>query len=310
MNDIKLLPSLLVFAEVARQQSFTLAAKQLGVSKSAISQQVKRLEEHIGQQLLSRHTRGMSLTTTGKKLLDRCELLQDQVTLAFEELNSSKETPSGTFALTIPHSCEKDILVPVLSQLCTEYPKVEPRVVVTDEVRDLIQENLDVAIYAGELRDSGYRALPIGSAGEIFCATPHYIMKSGAVNQLADLGHHRWLPTPWQSNTVPIYKDSALSDKITLELNRFALTNTLPTTLDMVLHHMGFALLPEFVVQKFLADGQLIRLLPAYQGRQWPFYMIHRFHGEKPVHVARFFQLFKHFFSKAKANITPPENRF
>lgn len=118
MNNIRLLPSLLIFAEVAHKQSFTLAAKQFGISKSTISQQVKRLEEQIGQQLLSRHTRGMSLTAAGEKLLARCELLRDQVELAFEELNHSKQAPSGVFALTIPHSCERDIVIPALNQLC------------------------------------------------------------------------------------------------------------------------------------------------------------------------------------------------
>ena len=132
-------------------------------SKSAISQQIKRLEQDIGQQLLSRNTRGMSLTATGEKLLSRCELLRDQVDLAFEELNHSKETPSGTFSLTIPHSCEKDIVIPAVSQLCVEFPQIEPDILVTDKAKDLIQNNLDIAIYAGELKDSNYRALPIGN---------------------------------------------------------------------------------------------------------------------------------------------------
>ena len=71
------------------------------MSKSAISQHIKRLEQDTGQQLLSRNTRGMSLTSAGEKLLNRCELLRDQVELAYDELNQSKEVPSGIFALTI-----------------------------------------------------------------------------------------------------------------------------------------------------------------------------------------------------------------
>ncbi|MBL4798072.1 MAG: LysR family transcriptional regulator [Oleispira sp.] len=301
MNNIKMLPSLLMFAEVAKQQSFTLAAKQLGMSKSAVSQQIKRLEEHIGQQLLSRHTRGMSLTAAGEKLLLRSELLQDQVNLAFEELNSSKETPSGIFALTIPHSCERDIVIPALNQLCIEFPLIEPKLVVTDESKDLIQGNLDVALYTGELKDSSYRALPVGTAGEVICASPAYIQKHGPIKNLVDLTKQRWIAAPWQSETLAVYKNTTLADKIDLNVHFCAHTNTLPSVLEMVINDMGVALLPEFVLQTALANGRLVRVLPSHQGREWPFYMVHRFQGEKPIHITRFYQLVKHFFAKASA---------
>jgi DNA-binding transcriptional LysR family regulator len=272
------------------------------MSKSAVSQQIKRLEEYIGQQLLSRHTRGMSLTAAGEKLLQRSELLQDQVNLAFEELDSSKETPSGTFALTIPHSCERDIVIPALNQLCIEFPLIEPKLVVTDESKDLIQDNLDVALYTGELKDSSYRALPVGNVGEVICASPAYIQKHGPIKNLEDLAKQRWIAAPWQSESLSIFKNGKLTDKIALDVHFCAHTNTLPTVLEMVINDMGVALLPEFVLQTALANGRLVRVLPTHQGRQWPFYMVHRFQGEKPVHITRFYQLVKHFFAKACAS--------
>jgi len=302
MNNVKIVPSLLIFAEVASQKSFTLAAKNLGMSKSAISQQVKRLEDEVDQQLLSRHTRGMSLTSAGERLLERCELLRDQVDLAFEELTRSQEMPSGRFALTIPHSCEKDIVIPALSQLCKEFPKIEPDVLVTDEAKDLIQNNLDVSIYAGELKDSNYRALPIGTASESFCATHTYLQQHGRIVKPDDLLKHQVIATSWQKSPLPVFENRALTEKILVAVDYFAKTNTLPSTFEMVLHDMGVALLPDFVTQSAFASGQLARVLPNYQGRQWPFYMVHRFHGEKPIHVARFYQLVKHYFAKANTN--------
>lgn len=303
MNKTKQLSSMLIFAEVANQQSFTLAGKQLGMSKSAISQQIKRLEKDIGQQLLSRHTRGMSLTAAGKKLLSRCELLRDQVELAYEELNHSKEMPSGTFALTIPHSFEKDIVIPALSQLCMEFPGLEPKLLVTDEPKDLIQNNLDVAIYAGELKDSNYRALPIGTASEFYCASARYIQKHGQLTKVDDLQKCNIIATAWQKDTYAIYKNNELTEKVMVNISYFAKTNTLASAVEMVLHDMGIALLPEFVIQPAISNGHLVRVLPEYQGRQWPFYMVHRFHGEKPVHIVRFYQLVKHFYTKLSAKI-------
>ncbi len=298
MNNIKRLPALLMFAEVAKQQSFTLAAQKLGMSKSAVSQQIKRLEEELGQQLLSRHTRGMSLTATGEKLLDRCELLHGQIDLLMEDINNTKEQPSGPFAISIPHAIEKDVAMPALSQLCNEFPFINPAIQVTDASQDLIKHNLDVSIYAGELKDSNYRALPIGNAHEIFCATPAYVKNSGPLLNLDDLMQHKMVATSWQKETLAVYNHQDFSNKTIIKPNYFAKTNTLPSTLELILHDLGIGLLPEFTVNKKMAQGKLVRVLPKHQGRQWPFYMVHRFQGEKPAHVSRFYTLVKHFFAK------------
>lgn len=292
---------MLMFAEVANCQSFTLAAKHLGMSKSAVSQQIKRLEQHLGQQLLSRHTRGMSLTAAGRKLLLRCELLQDQANIALEELASVKETPSGVFALTIPHSCERNIVIPALNQLCIEFLRLEPKLVVSDAALDLIQENMDVAIYGGGLKDSSYRALSIGTATDILCATPAYVSKRCPIKKLEHLLDQKFIPAPWQKNPLVIYCDNARTGKIVLNIDFYAYTNTLTCAIEMVLNDMGIALLPEFAVQSALSDGKLIRVLPSHQGPEWPFYLVHRFQSDRPIHVTRFYQLVRHFFSKATA---------
>jgi DNA-binding transcriptional LysR family regulator len=300
MNNIKNLSSLLIFAEVAKQQSFTLAAKKFSMSKSAVSQHIKRLEHSTQQQLLSRHTRGMSLTTAGEKLLSRCELLKDQVDLAFEELTKNKETPSGTFTITIPHACEKDIVIPALSQLCLEFPKLQPELLVSDQSKDLIENNLDVAIYAGELKDSNYRALPIITTSEVFCATPAFVKQHGDVVVPRDLLKTNVIATSWQKNSIDIYHND-LTKKETINVPFYARTNTLPSALEMVCKNMGIALLPTFVIQPAITAGQLVRVLPNFQGQLWPFYMVHRFHGDKPIHVTRFYQLIKHYFLKANS---------
>lgn len=301
MNNVKLLAPLLTFAEVANKQSFTLAAKNLGMSKSALSQQLKRLEQHTGQQLLSRHTRGMSLTAAGERLLVRCELLQEQVNLAFEEIASSREQPSGPFVITLPHSCETNIVIPALNQLCIEFPLLEPRMVVTDKTQDLIQNKLDVAIYAGELKDSNYRALPIGASDEVFCASPIYLQKHGLIETLEDVEKQRWISAPWQRSAISLCKKDNPTETHLLELHRFLESNTLTGTLEMTIREMGIALLPEFVLKKSFKDGRLVRILPQYYGRHWPFHLVHRFHGEKPIHVTRFYQLVKYYFDKANA---------
>jgi DNA-binding transcriptional LysR family regulator len=275
-----------------------LAAEKLNMSKSAVSQHIKRLEQDTGQQLLSRHTRGMSLTAAGEKLLSRCELLRDQVEFAYDELTVSKEMPSGIFALTIPHSFEKNIIVPALKQLCLEFPLLQIDLRVTDKPLDLIENNLDVSIYGGKLKDSNYRSLSIGSPNEFFCASPSYLQKHRKLSILKDLHNHQVIGTPWQKQALELFENNTPSEMQSVKLNYFAKTNTMTSVMECILQDMGIALLPEFSIQSALAKGELVRVLTQYQGKKCPFYMVHRFHGEKPVHITRFYHLVKHYFSK------------
>lgn len=122
MTKIKLLPALITFSEVALQGFFTRAAQLLEMSKSAVSQQISRLEKELGVQLLKRNTRGLSVTTAGEKLLKRCELLKGQVDMALVELANTEQQATGKFSVIFPHALEQKVMIPALSQLCREYP--------------------------------------------------------------------------------------------------------------------------------------------------------------------------------------------
>ena len=300
MNDIKLLPSLLIFANVANRGSFTKAAKHLGMSKSAVSQQVSRLEGVVGSQLLVRNTRGLSVTALGNKLLARCELLQDQVDLAFVELSNVEKAPGGTFSVTFPHSLEHDIAIPAIRQLCQEYPGLEPRLIVTDQKMDLVQDKLDVALYGGELKDSSYRALPVGTMTEIWCATPAYVQRHGAPTTPEELQRHHWIATDWQKSPLAIYEDSMNSRPQRIKMKSSARTNTLPCAIELARQHMGLILLPDVIGLPLILDNTFVRILEGHRGPRWPFYFVHAFQAEKPVYVTRFHQLVAHFFAKAQ----------
>jgi DNA-binding transcriptional LysR family regulator len=300
MNNVKLAPLLLIFAEVAKKRSFTAAAKHLGISKSAVSQQIKRLEQEVGQQLLARNTRGMTLTPVGERLFKRSELLSDQLDLTFQELESAKEQPSGSFKVSVPPFFEKGIVIPALSQLCLEYPNIEPEILVTGKWQDLIEHDLDAAIFGGHLQDCNYRALSIGKVAEVFCASPAYIKQHGSLVVMNDLLKHNFIATPWQQNALKLFDDQKRGHELTL--SHYAKTNSLTTVLEMLCHDMGIALFPEFLAQSELANGQLIHVLPKIQGRAWHFYFLHRYQVEKPIHVNRFYQLISYYFTKMNSN--------
>lgn len=302
MNSVKLAPLLLVFVEVANKRSFTSAAKKLGMSKSAISQQIKRLEESIEQQLLVRNTRGVVLTAVGETLLARSELLNEQFNMALTELDNAKVEPKGSFKVSVPPFFEKNIVIPALKQLSLEYPKITPELTVTGRWMDLIENDLDAAIFGGDIKDMEYRALSVGKVSEILCASPRYIQRFGELintDQLANhLIGHKFIATPWQHQQLHLF-DNKQKNKQLVNIKHCAKVNTLATVLEMMLNDMGIALYPEFLAQPYLANESLNRVLPSVRGKAWHFYFLHQYKGDKPVHITRFYQLFCHYFNKA-----------
>ncbi|WMN59608.1 LysR family transcriptional regulator [Pseudoalteromonas xiamenensis] len=298
MNNIRLAPLLLIFAEVATKRSYTAAAKKLGISKSAISQQIKRLEEDLGQQLLIRSTRGVVLTSAGETLLARSELLDEQLNMAFKELNRVKTQPSGPFKVSIPPFSEKEVVMPAVRQLCIEFPKLIPEVVITEKWQDLIEHNLDAAIFGGDIKDCDYRALPVSSVSEVFCASSRYLAQFGMPKNLDELDHYKFISTAWHRPKIEVF-DNHLENKQLISPPHSVKVNSLITALEATLLDMGIALLPEFIAQAHIESGALQRVLPNLRGRDWHFYFLHQYAGEKPQHITRFYQLYRHYFLKA-----------
>jgi DNA-binding transcriptional LysR family regulator len=286
----------MVFAVVAKKGSFTQAAEDLGITKSAVSQQVSLLENEIGARVLNRTTRGVSLTALGEKLFLHCQLLQDQVEQIFTDIVNAGIDPKGRFAVTFPHSLESNVVLPAIEQLCIEYTGLKPELIVSDSTMDLIANKLDVAIHVGELPDSSYRALPVGTITELFCATPLYLNRIGIPQTLESLCEHRWISTSWQHRNMAVtHKDN--NEKSMINLNRFVHVNTLPSALEMALRHMGIVLLPDVIARPLFRTGELVHIVDNVVGPLWPVYTLHAYQADKPVHITRFHQLISRFFS-------------
>ncbi|BCD99948.1 LysR family transcriptional regulator [Marinicellulosiphila megalodicopiae] len=295
MNNLKLVPRLMVFTVVAQKHSFTQAAKHLGISKSAVSQQITQLERELGIRLLNRTTRELSLTALGSQLLERCVVLQDQVSLLFNDLSEEGVTPSGRFAVTFAHSLQDSIILPAIEQLCIEYPNIEPVLIADDQSLDLVENQLDMAIHIGELPDSSYRALPVGSLTEVFCASATYIQRHGEIHTQQDLTEHRWIASSWQ-HAQTLVTDLSTQKQETVQLKQFAKNNSLPASVGMALRHLGIVLVPDILAKPLIESGELVHIAKQIQGPKWPVYAIHPYQQDKPIHLTRFYQLICHRF--------------
>jgi len=299
MHKVKQVSRLLVFGEVAKQGSFTSAAKALGISKSAVSQQISLLEKELAVQLMSRTTRGLTLTAIGEKVLIRCQSIQQQVDSAFIDLVNAQYNPQGSFTITYPYSIESNIVIPAMQLLCSEFPGLQPELIASDTQIDLVTNNIDMAIRGGQLPDSMYRALPLAKITEIFCATPLYLQRSGLTPDSFSITHlteHPWISSSWQKPNMIIHHLLNQTSQV-VKLNQYAKTNTLPSALNLALNHMGIVSLPDISVLPYLRTSELVHIATHVCGPIWPLHTLHTYQTDKPLHVTRFHHLLKQVFA-------------
>ena len=182
---------LVAFLAIARERSFTRAAAQLGVSPSALSHTIRKLEERLGVRLLLRTTRSVSTTEAGERLLRTVGPHFDQVRREVEGLSELRDKPAGTIRITSADHPAETILWPILSKLLPQYPDIHVEVSVDDTLRDIAEERFDAGIRLGEQVAKDMIAVPIGPDVRMaVVGAPLYFKKHRRPRTPHDLAEH------------------------------------------------------------------------------------------------------------------------
>jgi LysR family transcriptional regulator, regulator for bpeEF and oprC len=170
---------IVAFVRVVEAHSFVAAAQTLGMSPSAISKAVSRLEERLGARLLNRTTRSLSMTDMGISFYERCRTALGQLDQAESEVAESRGIPRGRLRVDVPNSLGRRILVPALPRFIQQYPELVVQMSMNDRIVDLVQEGIDAAIRVGPLSDSSLIARRVGNLRAVTCASPEFIERVG-----------------------------------------------------------------------------------------------------------------------------------
>jgi DNA-binding transcriptional LysR family regulator len=196
--DLNLLPLLLAVAE---ERNFRAAADRLGVTRSAVSQGIRRLEDAVGLQLVMRTTRAVRLTEAGERLVDS---LRAPLGAVQDALEVNSDAPSGRLRLAVTSIAEDFLSGPLLARFAEAHPKVTVDVTVTDDELDIVEHGYDAGVRLGEVIEQDMIAVPVsGPQTEVAAASPGYIAQHGVPRHPKDLLEHRcigWRPGP---NTAP-----------------------------------------------------------------------------------------------------------
>jgi LysR family transcriptional regulator for bpeEF and oprC len=178
------------FVGVAEAGSFAAAARALGLSPSAASKSVMRLEERLGVRLFQRTTRSLMLTEDGRSFLKRCTAILAEVDAAEREMRERAAAPTGPLKVEMPTALGRLRIVPELGRLTARHPQMRIIATFADTISDPIAAGLDAVVRIGTPRDTRLMVRRVGTVRYIVCAAPSYIAAYGAPRTLEELDRH------------------------------------------------------------------------------------------------------------------------
>ncbi len=255
------LSEMAVFAKVVQQRSFTAAARDLGLSKSAVSKQVGRLEDRLGARLLNRTTRKLSLTEVGSVFYERCARIVEEAQAAADEVGSMAAAPRGRLRVNAPMTFGTLHLGPVIADFLQAHDEIEVDLVLDDRFSDLVEEGFDVAIRIAALLDSSLIVRRLAPSRSVLCAAPDYLRRHGRPEKPEDLGQHNCFGYLYRGTGTDWVLNGA-KGPISVPLRGNLRANNGEVLRDVALAGTGIVALPSFIVGDDLRAGRLTELLP------------------------------------------------
>jgi DNA-binding transcriptional LysR family regulator len=249
-----------VFERVVARGSFAAAADDVGLSASAVSKLISRLESRLGVRLINRTTRQLALTAEGAIYLKRSQEILAAIEAAEGELTSGRLSPRGHLRVHAPPVMISDHFTPALRGFLARYPRLTVEFLVANRVVDLISENVDVSIRTGPLPDSSMIACKIADLSQIVCASPDYLARHGVPLTPLDLTQHRCLPlTSMAEPTTWLFKKDG--EHIAVEVNGAVGADSSDVLVRLAIEGLGIVRLGELAVASALITGSLVQVL-------------------------------------------------
>jgi DNA-binding transcriptional LysR family regulator len=262
-----------VFVRVVDSGSFTAAASALGMRKSSVSRGVAKLEDELGVRLLHRTTRKLTLTDAGRAYFERIRQSIEGVEEATSAVREMGHEPRGLVRVTAVPEFGQRGLAEVVVRFQRRYPKISVEMVLTSRQVDLVEEEIDIAIRAGVLRDSSLIGRKIMETDLQLFAAPSYLLKRGKPKRFSDLSAHDFVLYRPQAGKNVMRLNGPRGDEVT-EVTGSIAADDLTFNRAAAIAGAGIALLPSVSVSNLVDSGELIPVLPEYGLRGGALYVV------------------------------------
>lgn len=254
------LEELRAWVTVVDSGSITAAAEQLDQTSSGISRALSRLEQKLQTTLLHRTTRRLALTEEGQIFLEHARQILASVEQAEEQIAQRREIPSGRLRVNAAVPFMLHVIVPLVSEFRRQYPLIQLELNTDDIVIDLLEQQTDIAIRIGELRDSTLRARGLGCSAIRLMASPAYLKKYGTPGSVAALKSHQLIGFSQSDvhNVWPVWQQEGSF----LRIKPTIAASSGETIRQLALAGQGIARLSDYVSRKDCQAGRLVAILP------------------------------------------------
>jgi DNA-binding transcriptional LysR family regulator len=280
MDDLK---RMAVFASVVQCGSMSAAARMHGMSTSAVSQQVRLLEQGSGVTLLHRSTRKLTLTEAGTRFAEHCQAMVAAALQARQQLVLAHDAPVGELRMSAPVGFARHV-APALAPLLADHPGLRLLMLVDDEMIDLIDARIDLALRAGRLADSSWAARRLCSFEWLLCGAPAYLRRHPPPAGPADLPSHQWLAASRDSSLM-LELNGPEGQKESLRLPARIVCNNQLTLQQMCVAGLGLALMVRAEVDDDLRAGRLVQVMADWHLRDIPIWAVTPQRENQPAKV-------------------------
>ncbi|HEX6748261.1 MAG TPA: LysR family transcriptional regulator [Longimicrobium sp.] len=257
------LDGIATFVAVADAKGFRAAGARLGVSGSAVSQALRRLEERLGVALVQRTTRSVRLTEAGERLYAAVRPALDEVRAAVQAVGEMADQPRGTLRLSVSGSAESFLRGPVLEGFLRAYPEVRLDLIVGRGPADIVAGGYDAGVQLGEMIEQDMVAVPAsGKQRMVVVASPAYLARHGAPAHPRDLTSHACIN--WHAGPgAPPYRWEFTEDghDFSVGFEARVVTNDVPLIVHLARTGVGLAMAMEEIVRPSIARGELVEVL-------------------------------------------------
>ena len=260
------------FLAVAQERNFTRAAARLGVSQSALSHTVRRLEARLGVRLLTRTTRSVSPTEAGERLIGTLAPALEGIAAQLASISALSDKPSGTLRITTSEHAARTILWPALARLLPDHPGVHVELSLDSRFRDIVAERFDAGVRLGEAIAKDMIATPIGPELRMaIVGSPDYLARRPAPTGPQDLGDHDCINLRGLS-TGALYAWELERDgrEVRVRVEGQLTFDNIAMIVDAAVAGFGLGFVMEDQVADHLAEGRLVRVMadwcPSFAG--------------------------------------------
>ncbi|MBL8698695.1 MAG: LysR family transcriptional regulator [Alphaproteobacteria bacterium] len=253
-----------VFVRVVERNGFSQAAESLGLTPSAVSKIVTRLEARLGVRLLNRTTRRLAPTAEGEAYLEAARRILRDIDAIETTVSAARATPRGLLTVNTGAAFAMHQLLPAVPEFRALYPEVELDIQVTDRIIDLVREGADLAIRTGRLPDSALIARKICDVYRIVCASPAYLARYGTPRVPADLAHHDCLFVS-HVPSLRFWPFRHGREVVHVEISSRVRADNADSLLTLALAGGGILRTADYVVGVEIAAGRLVPILTDFQ---------------------------------------------